>query len=321
MGTAMLIGIALAGLFVGANIGANDSANCIGPSVGAGIVRYRLGITMVAICVAAGGILQSGDVISTVGKGIVTDPLEPRAVLAALLCGGFFVAVATFFKLPVSASQSVVGAVAGVGMAGNLTVDWSKTGTIVQSWILCPILSMAMTWAIYRLLLAALQHIQTKRSAVNRGLQWMVVLSAGYSAYSLGANNLGLAIGPIAALDTGTLSVRWLTVAGALSVAAGALLFGRGVTETVGRSIIPLDTPGAFAVQVSSGFGLHLFSMLGVPVSSSQAVVGALAGIGLYRGIKTLSRRKMAEIGLGWVLTPTMAGLVAFGLYTAMRQF
>ena len=53
-------------------------------------------------------------------------------------------------------------------------------------------------------------------------------------------------------------------------MAAGALLFGRGVAETVGKSIIPLDLQSALSVQISAAFGLHLFSMLGIPVSTSQ---------------------------------------------------
>ncbi len=320
MGFGIVIGITLAGLYVGANIGANDSANCIGPSVGAGLVRYRTAIIAVAIFVALGALLQGDLVLKTVGKGIVTDPLSEAAVVSALVCGGIFVSIATFLKIPVSTSQSIVGAVAGVGLAGQLNVDWSKTFTIIQSWILCPILAMVMTYVLYRLTLAALKRMGGS-SAAREALRWLVLASAAYAAYSLGANNLGNAIGPIAALDSDAFNMRWLTVLGALSMAAGALLFGRGVCETVGRSIIPLDLPGAFAVQVSAGFGLHLFSMLGVPVSTSQAVVGALAGIGLYRGIKTLSRRKMAEVVVGWVATPTLAGLVSFCIYWMIRQF
>ena len=150
-------------------------------------------------------------------------------------------------------------------------------------------------------------------------LTWLVLASAAYGSYSLGANNLGNAIGPIIALENKIVDVRLLTILGALSIAMGATFFGRGVAETVGRSIIPLDLPGAFAAQTSPGFGLHLFSMWGVPVSTSQAIVGALLGIGLYRGIKTVSRRKMFEVVIGWIATPTCAGAVSFLLFMIIR--
>jgi len=310
--------IVLGGLYVGANIGANDAANCIGASLGAGLVKFRTGIALVAAFAVAGALLQGGGVAHTVGKGIVTETISPAGVLSALLCGGLFVTVATFRRIPVSTSQSVVGAVAGVGLAAGLDVSWGKTLHIAGSWVLCPILTMVLTYAIYRVVLGIVRRA-TRTRLVHSLLGWLLLASAAYAAYSLGANNLGNAIGPITALEVEILDARLLAVLGALSIAAGALFFGRGVAETVGNSIIPLDLPGACAVQLSAGFGLHLFSMLGVPVSTSQAIVGALLGVGVYQGIKTVSRRKLLEIGIGWVATPALAGLVSFGLFTLLR--
>ncbi len=326
MSLVLAIAIVAGGLYVGANIGANDAANCIGPSVGAGLIRYRIGISLVSVFAIAGAWFQGKAVANTVGKGIVTETLSPEAVVAALLCGGLFVSIATFRKIPVSTSQAVVGAVAGVGVASRLAMDWSKLLNIAGSWVLCPVLTMVLTYGIYRGIVWFLDRLKRKRRA-RAVLRWLVLASAAYAAYSLGANNLGNAIGPILALKEGDggiddftlLSTGWLVLLGALSIAAGALLFGKGVAETVGRNIIQLDLPGAFAVQTSAGFGLHFFSMLGVPVSTSQAVVGALMGIGLYHGIKTVSRRKLVEVVVGWVATPTLSGLVALGIFALIR--
>jgi inorganic phosphate transporter, PiT family len=321
MSLALLIFVAVAGLYVGANIGANDAANCIGPSVGAGLIRYRTAIIAVAACVVLGALLQGGEVMKTVGKGIVTDPIEPLGVAVALFSGGLFVSLATFYKIPVSTSQSVVGAVAGVGVASSLNVDWSKLLTIAECWVLCPILSMVLTYVIYRGALTAMDKAKNQK-LVRRTLTWLVVVSSAYAAYSLGANNLGNAIGPISSLGGNQFNMKWLSVAGAVSMAVGALVFGRGVAETVGKSIIKLDLPGAFSVQVSAAIGLHVFSMMGIPVSTSQAVVGGLLGVGLLRGINTVSRRKMAEVVIGWVATPAVGGVTSFSLYwLALRIF
>jgi len=316
----LAIAIVLGGLYVGANIGANDAANCIGASLGAGLVKFRSGIALVATFAVAGALLQGSDVAHTVGKGIVTETISPAGVLAALLCGGLFVSIATFRRIPVSTSQSIVGAVAGVGLAAALDVNWAKTLNIAGSWVLCPILTMVLTYVLYRLILTIVRRAEQARW-IQLLLRWMVLASAAYAAYSLGANNLGNAIGPITALEVEIIDVALLTLLGALSIAAGALFFGRGVAEAVGSSIIPLDLPGACAVQMSAGFGLHLFSMLGVPVSTSQAIVGALLGVGVYHGIKTVSRRKLLEVVAGWVATPACAGLVSFGLFALVRMF
>jgi phosphate/sulfate permease len=312
--------VTIAGLYVGGNIGANDAANCIGASVGARLIRYRSAIIMVAVCVVAGAVLQGGGVMKTVGRGIVTEPIPPLGVFSALLCGGIFVTLATFFKIPVSTSQSVVGAVTGVGLAAGLTVSFSKIFTIAQCWVGCPILSGGLTYLLYQLTRRIMRRelIRRRSYIASRVLTLLVLLSAGYAAYSLGANNLGNAIGPIVALESEELELTYLIGAGAGSMALGALIFGKGVADTVGKNIVPLDLQSAFAVQTSSAFGLHLFSMLGIPVSTSQAIVGALLGVGLVHGIKTVSRRKMLEVVVGWVLTPTLAGGVSFVVYHAL---
>jgi PiT family inorganic phosphate transporter len=253
-------------------------------------------------------------VSKTIGKGIVGEPLGELAVAAALLCAGLLVTLATFKRIPVSTSQAVVGAVSGIGLAGDMDVDWSKLGDIGGAWVICPIMTMALTWVLYRGTLMFLART-THEPQVRRVLGWVVLASAAYSSYSLGANHLGIAIGPIAALDEHVADPAVLAVLGASSIAVGALFFSRGVIETVGQSIIPLDLPSAAAVQLSLGFGLHLFSVLGFPVSSSQAVVGALFGIGLVQGVRTLSMGKIIEVVVGWILTPTLAGGLAYVIY------
>ncbi len=314
MSLTAVIFICAGGLYVGANIGANDAANCIGASVGAGLIRYRTAIIAVAVFVVAGALLQGQGVTKTLGKGIVTESLPPWAVLSALVCGGIFVSIATFKKIPVSTSQSMVGSVAGVGLACQLPVAWAKTWSIVGSWVICPILTAIVTYVIYRLMRVVLRWTG-QGPKIRETLRWLVLASAAYSAYSLGANNLGNAIGPITAMETEIIDRTLLAVLGSISIAVGALVFGKGVAMTVGRSIIKLDLVGAFAVQMSSAFGLHFFSMLGIPVSTSQAIVGALMGMGLYHGIKAISKRKVIEVVIGWVATPTLAGLVSFGIY------
>jgi len=197
-------------------------------------------------------------------------------------------------------------------MAAELDVDFARVFTIVECWIICPILCAALAALIYvvtRRIVGRYQH----SAWAKRVLHGLVIASACYASYSLGANNLGNAIGPIATLEV--IDLTLLSILGAGSIALGALTFAKGVTETVGKSITRFDVTGAFAAQASSAFGLHLFSMLGVPVSTSQAIVGGVLGVGLVHGIRTISTRKTAEIAIGWVATPTGAGLFAFSIY------
>ena len=154
-----LIPLVLVGAYVGWNIGANDAGNCIGTSVGSGLLSFRRAIILVSVFAIAGGVLQGGHVMKTIGKGIVTSELPFLAVLTALLCAGIFVTIATLLKLPVSTSEAIVGGVLGVGLAAGADLNPSTILSIGKVWVICPILVGALAALIYvitRLLLRTL---------------------------------------------------------------------------------------------------------------------------------------------------------------------
>lgn len=312
----ILIVLLLAGFYVGWNIGANDAANCIGTSVGSGIISYKKAIVLLAIFVILGAVLQGHHVMETIGNGIVQAKLPDLAILVALLSSGFFVTLATFFRIPVSTSQSIVGGILGVGIGvfgfQSEYIKYDKLREIFLTWVLCPILIVALAIILYLCLVAFLRRFK-KVLFWNKIVSVGAVLSACYVAYSLGANHAGTAMGLLYGKfpEKGFLFI----VIGGLAIATGILTFSKRVMETVGKSITPLDIPGAFAAQLSAGFGIHLFSMLGIPVSTSQSIVGAVIGVGLVRGMKTVSVRQITRIVIGWVVTPTFAAIFSFLLY------
>lgn len=312
-----LIILFAAGGYVGWNIGANDAANCIGTSVGSGLLSYKKGILLVAAFVVVGALLQGQNVMKTIGKGIVTAELPLAAVLAALISAGLFVTLATWFKLPVSTSQAIVGGVAGVGFSTGLEVNVAKLTTIVQVWVVCPFLTGLLAFISYKLLSIPIRKIQ-RPELWDRVINLLLLGSASYVAFSLGANDVGNSVGPIANLGVRT---SWLSLLGGVALATGALTFGRRVTETVGSGITLLDPVSASAAQLAAAVGVHFFSILGIPVSTSQSVVGAVVGVGLVHGVRAIERRRVLEILGGWVATPTMAGLLSFGLYRLIALF
>jgi len=122
----------------------------------------------------------------------------------------------------------------------------------------------------------------------------MAILSSSYLAYAMGANNAGNAVGPIANL--GIVNPTILLSIGGVSIAVGAATYGKKVADTVGKGITPLDIPGALIAQVSSAFGMHLFSIMGIPVSTSSAIVGAVVGVGLVKGARAISKKTASYI-------------------------
>lgn len=329
----------LAGFFVGWNIGANDAANCIGTTVGAQIISYRKAVMIMAIFVILGGVLQGHHVMKTVGKGIVISESEvyeahneteagpefwsyfpdnrlpDKAILVALLSAGFFVTLATFSSVPVSTSQAIVGGVAGVGLGiVGMNASYFKLGVLIKifgAWVISPVLTLIMAFILY----TALGYLLKRANPMvwSRVMGIAVVCSAAYVSYSLGANDVGNAIGPLLSKypDKGL----WLAVLGGVAMAVGAFTFGERVSDTVGKSITPLDYSGALAAQLSAAFGVHVFSMAGIPVSTSQAVVGGVIGVGLTKGMRAVSMKKISTIFIGWVVTPMCAAIFAAVVY------
>lgn len=302
-----------AGAYVGWNIGANDTANCVGTSVGCGLLSFKTAVILVSIFAILGAMLQGQHVMKTIGRGIVKTDLNYLAVCIALICSGFFVTLATFFRIPTSTSQAIVGGVVGIGLSVGAEVDFSKFIMIAESWIICPVLVMALAYGLMHLLIMILRRFETSSILFQQAFGWLAIASACYVAYSMGANNAGNAVGPIANL--GIINPNLLLLIGGLSIAAGAVTYGSKVADTVGKGITPLDIPGAFVAQISSAFGMHLFSMLGIPVSTSSAIVGAVVGVGLVKGARAISKRTIVTILTGWVLTPVLAATSAYVLY------
>jgi PiT family inorganic phosphate transporter len=306
-----------AGAYVGWNIGANDTANCIGTAVGCRLLSFNKASVLVAVFVIIGAMLQGEYVMQTLGKGIVKTDLNYFAVCAALICSGFFVTLATFYRIPTSTSQAIVGGVVGIGLAVGAEVDQAKLVVIAESWLVCPMLVMALSFGLMALVRYILNKFGTKSLLFQHAFGWLAILSACYVAYSMGANNAGNAVGPISNLNI--LPPKLLLLVGGMSIAVGSLTYGKKVADTVGKGITPLDIPSAFVAQISSAFGMHLFSLFGIPVSTSSAIVGAVVGVGLNKGVKSISKKTVMTILIGWVLTPILAGAVSFVLYQALN--
>ena len=333
------------GFYVGWNIGANDAANCIGTTVGARIISFRTAALLMAVFVILGGVLQGHHVMKTVGKGIVIsssdayrqnndepappefsdffpdDKLPDLAIFVALLSAGLFVTLATFSSLPVSTSQSIVGGVAGAGLGiVGIQTNYFKMKVLVKifaCWVISPVLTMLLAFGVYLLITYALKG-EKLMYFLNRALAFMVIATACYVAYSLGANDVGNAIGPL--LNKYPDKGLYLALLGGIAMGVGALTYGQRVTRTVGKDITPLDLPGAFSAQFAAAVGVHFFSVLGIPVSTSQAIVGAVIGVGLTKGVQAVSRQKIGIIMLGWVLAPLCAAVFAALLYRILKS-
>ena len=148
----------LVGLYMAANIGANDLANAMGTSVGSGSLTLKQAVLISIIANTLGAMLAGGYVTNTISKGMIDPSLlagEPTKLMigmfAALIAAGIWVNLATYFGLPVSTTQAIVGAVVGFGIigVGAGAVNWGKIISIALSWIISPAVGGALAGGTY----------------------------------------------------------------------------------------------------------------------------------------------------------------------------
>jgi len=143
-------------------------------------------------------------------------------------------------------------------------------------------------------------------------IRWGLIFAGCFSAYALGSNNVANVTGVY--VGSGVLIPFMGALIGSLSITLGVLTYSRKVMETVGKKIVALDGYSAFIAELSAAIVVQIFTQVGVPVSTSQAIVGAVAGVGLVKGIRAVSLRSLIEIGVGWISTPLSGGAVCYVL-------
>jgi PiT family inorganic phosphate transporter len=248
--------------------------------------------------------------------------------------------------LAVSTSQAIVGGIIGWNLFSGQPTDTKILSTIVSTWFICPILSAIIAVILYKILHLYLRHAQLHLVRTDAYLRLGLLLAGAFGAYALGANNIANVVGvfipatpfPEVEIAGITLSAsQQLFLIGGLAIAFGVMTYSKGVMMTVGGSLGRISPVAAFIAVVSHSIVLFAFASRGleswllsmglptiplVPVSSSQAVVGAVVGIAILQGAAGIRWRVLGDIVLGWLATPIMACAICyFGLFFLQNVF
>jgi len=306
--------IILMGLAVGWSIGANDAANSLGTAVGSKVVTLKQAVILITIFGFLGALLQGTHVAKTIGKGIVPMGLLPHdtalyIALVACFAACSWVVLATYWKMPISTSHSIVGAIAGAGLAVGAPVNWKVLLDIFICWIFTPVGAAILGYIFYRIFKNAFYRIVPRRY-IKPVMAFLIITSGCYVAYTWGANDVANATGVIS--GAGVLTPNMSVFLGGLAIVAGITTWGYKVIETIGSEITYLLPIMAFSVQLASAINVHVYTLLGVPVSTSHSIVGAIFGVGLVRGTRVINFRIMKEIVMCWLATPFISGIISF---------
>ena len=306
----------LMGLAVGWSIGANDAANSLGVAVGSRVLNLRQAIILIVIFGFLGSVLQGAHVTKTIGKGIVPlDTLDKDVSLYIALVACFascaWVVLATYWKMPISTSHSIVGAVAGAGLAVGAPVAWKKLGDIFICWAATPFGAAILGFIFYVIFKNIFYRIVPRRY-IRATTAALIITSGCYVAYSWGANDVANATGVI--VGAGIVSSKVSVIIGGAAIVLGIVTWGYKVIETIGTEITHLLPLMAFSAQLASAINVHIYTVFGIPVSTSHSIVGAIVGVGLVRGIRVINFRIMREILFCWLATPFISGIMSFAI-------
>jgi PiT family inorganic phosphate transporter len=332
----------LSGLFLGWSLGANDAANIFGTAVGTRMIRFRTAAVIATLFVVLGAVSGAG-VTDTMGALGAVNALAGSFTVA--LTAGLTVAWMSRTGLPVSTSQAIVGAIIGWNLFTGSPTDHATVVRIMSAWVVSPLLAGGCAMVLY---LAARWwlgrsriHLVSLDAYTRTGL--IVVGAAG--AYALGANNIANVMGvfvPASPFEdlwlgntikiTGT---QQLFLLGAIAISVGIFTDSYKVMTTVGSQIFKLTPIMALIVVLAHTMALFVFSSEGlqslllglglpapplVPVSSTQAIIGAIMGVALVKGGKGVHYGTLGRVVVGWVVTPVLACGMSFVLLFVVQN-
>lgn len=298
----------LGGIFLGWSLGANDVANVFGSAVASRMVKFWTAAVLAALFVLLGALLQGQAGIETL-QGLTQ--LSMKKAMVSSVAAAVTVTIMTILSLPVSTSQAVVGAILGAGVLSK-QINFSGLEKVVLCWIGTPIGGFIAAIVIYKLAAALYNRLPIDLFDGDIIIRSGLIIAGSYAAFALGANNVANVTAVF--VGAGLLSVFSATLVGGLSIGMGIITFSRGVMETVGKKLVRLDPFSALIVVLAEAVTVHFYTIVGVPVSTSQAVIGAVLGVGIVKGINTVSRRTLLSILVGWFLTPVIAGLISLAM-------
>lgn len=306
----------LGGVFLGWSLGANDASNVFGSAVASRMIKFWTAAVLASVFVLLGALLQGQAGIETL-KGLTQFTLE-QAVVSSV-AAATTVTIMTILGLPVSTSQAVVGAILGIGIL-NQQLNLEGLGKVVACWFGTPVGAVVIAVILYKVLAAFYNNLKINLFQSDRLIRLSMIAAGSYGAYALGANNVANVTAVF--VGAGHLSTFSAALIGGLSIGLGILTLSKRVMETVGKKLVRLDPFSALIVLLAQSITVHIYTFIGVPVSTSQAVIGAVLGVGIVKGISTVSGRTLVNILIAWLLTPAIAGFFATALdFTIHLQY
>jgi PiT family inorganic phosphate transporter len=324
-----LIGLIATALLFDFLNGLHDAANSIATIVSTRVLRPQYAVFWAAFFNFIAFLFFGLHVAQTVGTGIVgAEVIDPRVIFGALMGAIVWNVLTWRLGIPSSSSHALIGGLVGAGMAkaGGGAIVWSgllKTGAAI---VLSPLTGFVL--ALFLVLTVSWTFVRSTPLTVDGTFRTLQFVSASLYSLGHGGNDAQKTMGIIAVLlySQGLLGGEfhvpfWVVISCQAAMGLGTLFGGWRIVRTMGSRITHLTPMQGFCAETGGAITLFMATYLGVPVSTTHTITGAIVGVGAARRVSAVRWNVASNIVVAWVLTLPAAGLIGAASYALAGIF
>ncbi|MBB5415620.1 PiT family inorganic phosphate transporter [Paraburkholderia atlantica] len=310
--------------------GFHDAANSIATVVSTGVLKPQQAVAFAAAFNVIAYFVFHLKVAATVGKGTIDPDIVDHYVIFGALIGAIAWNVITWvYGIPSSSSHALIGGLVGAALAksGWGALNWDGLMKTVAFIFVSPLLGFVL--GSFFMLLVSWLYFRTPPSKVDRRFRRLQLLSAGLYSLGHGGNDAQKTIGIIWMLliATGFASLKadapplWVIGGCYLSMGLGTLFGGWRIVRTMGQKITKLKPVGGFCAEAGGALTLFTASALGIPVSTTHTITGAIVGVGATQKLSAVRWGVAGNIVWAWILTIPASALLSGGAWWLGHHF
>jgi PiT family inorganic phosphate transporter len=325
----LLVGLVAVALIFDFMNGRNDAANSIATIVSTRVLSPRYAVAWAAFFNFIAFLIFGLHVASTIGTGIIQAiTINDQVIFGALIGAISWQVITSYFGIPSSSSHALIGGLVGAGVAhgGFGVIVWAGLGKTISAIVISPtiglflalLLVLTVSWSFLRVAPA-------RADAIFRRVQFV---SASLLSLGHGGNDAQKTMGIITALLfahgalTGAFHVPfWVVLSCNGAMALGTLLGGWKIVRTMGSRITRLTPMQGVCAETAGAITLFLATYLGIPVSTTHTITGAIVGVGAARRASAVRWNVAQRIVIAWVITMPAAGIMGARAYYAFGAF
>ena len=320
----LLVGLIAVALFFDFLNGLHDAANSIATIVSTRVLRPQYAVLWAAFFNFIAFLFFGLHVAETLGTGII-DPhiVTPQVIFAALMGAIVWNIVTWVFGIPSSSSHALVGGLVGAGLAkiGMSAIVWSGLLKTAGAIVMSPLLGFVL--ALFLVLCVTWIFIRQSPFAVDSTFRVLQFVSASLYSLGHGGNDAQKTMGIIAVLlySQGHTGAEfhvplWVLLSCQSAMALGTLFGGWRIVHTMGSKITRLNPMQGFCAETGGALTLFAATWLGIPVSTTHTITGAIIGVGAARRVSAVRWGLAGNIVIAWVITlPAAAVISAFAYW------